>query len=85
MLDDETSEDGVSGIVPFPVTERAKPLWTEVFTGAEWLVGVPGAVVAAFSAPPGGSRPGPTSRQSDWWPSVVFVSAASSAVSAGVS
>jgi pimeloyl-ACP methyl ester carboxylesterase len=56
-LDDETSEDSVSGIVPFPVTERAKPLWTEVFTGAEWLVGVPGAVVAAFSAPPGGSRP----------------------------
>jgi hypothetical protein len=57
VLDDDTGDEaGPMARVP-PVVPRAKPLWTEVLTGAEWLVSGPGAAIAAFSAPPGGARP----------------------------
>jgi pimeloyl-ACP methyl ester carboxylesterase len=35
----------------------ARPLWTELLTVPEWTLSPPGAAVAAFAAPTGGTRP----------------------------
>jgi pimeloyl-ACP methyl ester carboxylesterase len=38
-------------------TPRARPIWTELLTGPELLLTVPGAALAALAAPTGGARP----------------------------
>lgn len=46
-------EDGSISQVP----ARARPIWTEVLAGPEFLIAAPGAALAALAAPTGGARP----------------------------